>query len=72
MGGEGMTADEIKTLIEDTVPPATEEQIRAVEAEIAHTLPDEYRAFLARCDGGGVIRAHHRSSTITGLESTVL
>ena len=49
-----MTADEIQALIEDTVPPATEEQIRAFEAEIGHTLAEDYRAFLARCSGGRV------------------
>jgi anti-anti-sigma factor len=47
-----MTADEIQARIEDTVPPATEEQIRTFEAEIGHTLPEDYRAFLARCRGG--------------------
>ena len=49
-----MTADEIQALIEDTVPPATEEQIRAFEAEVGHTLPEDYRAFVARCSGGSV------------------
>src|SRR5262249_51415156 len=33
-------------------PPATEEQIRAFEDEIGHTLPEDYRAFLSRCSGG--------------------
>jgi hypothetical protein len=49
-----MTADEIQALLEDTVPPATEEQIRAFEAEIGQTLPEDYRAFLAQCSGGSV------------------
>src|SRR5262249_5753323 len=49
-----MTADEIQALIEEPAPPGTEEQIRAFEAEIGHTLPDDYRAFLARCSGGNV------------------
>jgi hypothetical protein len=42
----------MQTLIRDTAPPATEEQIRAFEAEIGHTLPEDYRAFLTRCSGG--------------------
>ena len=32
----------------DEVPPVTEEDIRAVEREIGHELPDDYRHFVAK------------------------
>jgi anti-sigma B factor antagonist len=47
-----MTADEIQALIENTVPPPTEEQVQAFESEIGTSLPQDYRAFLAHCNGG--------------------
>jgi cell wall assembly regulator SMI1 len=67
-----MTADEIQALIENTAPPATEEQIRAFEAEIGHTLPEDYRAFLARCSGGWVdMTCRYDGVSPDGEESSV-
>jgi hypothetical protein len=49
-----MTMDEFVTLIELKSPPAPQDRLEAFEAELAG-LPDDYRQFLARTNGG-VIR----------------
>ncbi|MCA9231165.1 MAG: SMI1/KNR4 family protein [Planctomycetales bacterium] len=47
-----MTIDELLAEIESKSPPASENDIAAFEAEIGHPLPDDYRRFLAGCNGG--------------------
>ncbi|AMV27517.1 SMI1 / KNR4 family protein [Gemmata sp. SH-PL17] len=38
----------------DRTPPPSPAQVEAFEAEIGAPLPDEYRAFLLRCNGGNL------------------
>jgi hypothetical protein len=47
-----MTIDEFVALMESTAPPAPPDQIEAFEAEVGATLPDDYRKFLVRTNGG--------------------
>jgi SMI1 / KNR4 family (SUKH-1) len=49
-----MTMDEFVTLIELKSPPAPPEQLEAFEAELGGRLPDDYRKFLIRTNGGFV------------------
>jgi hypothetical protein len=47
-----MTMDEFITLMELKSPPALEEQLEAFEVELGAGLPDDYREFLVRTNGG--------------------
>jgi hypothetical protein len=47
-----MTIEEFIALMEDKVSPATAAQIEAFEAELGSPLPDDYRRFLPRVNGG--------------------
>jgi hypothetical protein len=49
-----MTIDELIAQINDRGRPAAEEEIRQFEAEIGTTLPEDYRRFLAACNGGSL------------------
>ena len=63
-----MTADEIQALIENTVPPPTEEQVQAFESEIGASLPQDYREFLAHCNGGWAeMKIEHESAYIMSI-----
>jgi SMI1 / KNR4 family (SUKH-1) len=69
-----MTMDEFVTLIELKSPPAPQDQLEAFEAELGARLPDDYRQFLARTNGG-VIRGWYRFKGRTpggGLEYAYL
>jgi cell wall assembly regulator SMI1 len=54
-----MTLDEFVTLIDLKSPPAPQDQLEAFEAELGSRLPNDYRQFLARTNGG-VIRGWYR------------
>jgi hypothetical protein len=54
-----MTIDEFIALMEDNSPPVPEEELAAFEAEIGAELPQTYRQFLARSNGG-YIRGWYR------------
>jgi hypothetical protein len=54
-----MTIDEFIALMEDKSPPIPEEELAAFEAEIGAELPETYRQFLARSNGG-YIRGWYR------------
>jgi hypothetical protein len=47
-----MTVDELVRLVEKRSPPAPEAEIARFEREIGATLPEDYRRFLAACNGG--------------------
>lgn len=47
-----MTLDEFITRLADQSPPASPEEVEALEAEIGSSLPGDFRRFLMRCDGG--------------------
>jgi len=47
-----MTIDELLAEIEFMGPRASETQISNFESEIGYALPDDYRRFLAACNGG--------------------
>jgi hypothetical protein len=47
-----MTLDELIARVEDKLPPAPEDQLAQFEAGIGHCLPEDYRYFLVRCNGG--------------------
>lgn len=49
-----MTIDDFLTPIDDTLPPAPQDQLDAFEAHVGHRLPDDYRRFLIACNGGYV------------------
>src|ERR1700733_14815666 len=47
-----MTLDELLAAIEDKSPPAPADAVQRFEATIGQRLPDDYREFLVRCNGG--------------------
>ncbi len=47
-----MTIDEFIALLENKLPPAPDDQLQAFEAEIGTRLPEDYRDFLVRTNGG--------------------
>lgn len=47
-----MDMQELLTHIKKKAPPAPEEEIARLEAELGATLPEDYRLFLAACNGG--------------------
>jgi hypothetical protein len=49
---DAMTLDEFISLVEDKSPPAPENELAAFETAIGQALPDDYRYFLANCNGG--------------------
>ena len=49
-----MTIDEFITEVKDKSPPAPADKLARFEADIGHTLPDDYRYFLINCNGGYV------------------
>jgi len=49
-----MTMDDFITLIELKSPPAPLDQLKAFEPELGGRLPDDYRQFLIRTNGGFV------------------
>ena len=49
-----MTIDEFITQIEDKSPLAPPEELARFEARIGAALPEDYRDFLVRCNGGYV------------------
>jgi hypothetical protein len=49
-----MDMQEFLTHIEKKSPPAPEKKIARLEAEIGAKLPEDYRRFLAQCNGGFV------------------
>jgi hypothetical protein len=49
-----VTIDEFIALLKDTDPPAPADQLAAFESTIGGRLPDDYREFLIRTNGGYV------------------
>ena len=49
-----MSMDEFLAHVEDSSPPAPVADLRALERELSVELPDDYRQFLLRCNGGYV------------------
>jgi cell wall assembly regulator SMI1 len=47
-----MTLDEFVARLVDREPPASPGDVEALESEIGSRLPDDFRRFLMRCDGG--------------------
>lgn len=47
-----MTIDELIAQFEEKAPPAPADKLARFEADIGHALPEDYRYFLANCDGG--------------------
>jgi SMI1-KNR4 cell-wall len=47
-----MTMDELLAALDDKSPPAPTAALERFEAKIGHQLPEDYRAFLIRCNGG--------------------
>jgi hypothetical protein len=59
-----MTMDEFVALMEFKAPPAPQDQLEAFEVELGTTLPEDYRQFLVRTNGG-VIRGRYRFKGLT-------
>ena len=56
-----MTVDEFITLLRHTEPPVPESELEAFEADIGARLPEDYRQFLLRVNGGSITEwAHYR------------
>jgi hypothetical protein len=49
-----MTIDEFLRAIKETAPPAPTEKLAQLEEALGNSLPDDYRRFLERCNGGFV------------------
>lgn len=49
-----MTIDEFIAQVEDKMPPAPSDELEGFEKLIGAALPEEYREFLIRCNGGYV------------------
>jgi hypothetical protein len=47
-----MTIDEFIQLVQKTAPPVSAEMLAMLEASVGTSLPDDYRQFLIRCNGG--------------------
>src|SRR5262245_35298266 len=47
-----MTLDEFLAVIDDKQPPAPLDSLEQFESQIGHRLPEDYRRFLLRCNGG--------------------
>jgi hypothetical protein len=47
-----MTIDQFIAQVEKKSPPAPQDELARFEELIGHTLPDDYRYFLANCNGG--------------------
>jgi hypothetical protein len=64
-----MTTEEFIALLEFESPPAPSDQFERFEAELGTTLPDDYRQFLVRTNGG-VIRGWYRFKGPTPRDGT--
>jgi len=63
----GMSIDELLAHVENTSPPAPIAAVRELERDLAATLPEDYRQFLLKCNGGFVGgRLWFRGPTPTG------
>jgi hypothetical protein len=49
-----MTVDEFITLLRHTEPPVPESELEAFEADLGARLPEDYRQFLLRVNGGSI------------------
>ncbi len=49
-----MTIDEFIAQVKDKSPPAPVDKLAQFEADIGHAFPEDYRSFLANCNGGYV------------------
>jgi hypothetical protein len=47
-----MTLDEFLAVIDDKLPPAPLNALEQFESQIGRRLPEDYREFLVRCNGG--------------------
>ncbi len=47
-----MTIDEFIAQVREKAPPAAVKDVKSLEADIGHPLPDDYRDFLLNCNGG--------------------
>jgi hypothetical protein len=66
---EHMTIDEFIVQVKQKSPPAPPDELAQFEADIGHTLPDDYRHFLIHCNGGYIGgRYWYRGKNPTGLE----
>jgi hypothetical protein len=61
-----MTMDEFVTLLELKSLPSPRDQLEAFEAELGAVLPEDYRQFLTRTNGG-IIRGWYRFKGPTPL-----
>lgn len=56
-----MTLDELLAAIDDKLPPAPPDVLEKFEALVGERLPEDYREFLVRCNGGyaaGYVQYH--------------
>jgi hypothetical protein len=56
-----MTLDELLAALDHKSPPAPTDALNRFEAKIGQQLPDDYREFLVRCNGGygcGYVQFH--------------
>ena len=63
----GMSMDEFLAHVENASPPAPISAVRELERDLAAPLPEDYRQFLLKCNGGFVGgRLWYRGPTPTG------